>query len=330
MRSAPRPVRGGRAQRGVAVLVLVAMLCIALPLALAVTWRAPRPEETQRQRSLSALLAAREALLARAVKGRRDSYPAADPPPFRPGALPCPDMDDDGDADGSNCFAYLGRLPFRTLEIDDLRDGAGERLWYALSPAFRPSVYPTSLSVGQLRLQGSTEPVVVLLFAPGPALGIQSRRCQRQLGARDCATLTPSNYLEGRNAHGIESTAPTPEEATFETRTASARTDAGFNDLVLPITAPMFMPAVEARIAREALRCLRSPAILAPAADVIPRAFPAATLWPVRDEPCRGQGPYAYLEAWRPLLRFARSSAGHLLVSAGDATACLGAQDRPC
>ena len=38
----------------------------------------------------------------------------------------------------------IGRLPWKTFGLPDLRDGSGERLWYALSPNFRdnPSVSP--------------------------------------------------------------------------------------------------------------------------------------------------------------------------------------------
>ena len=51
----------------------------------------------------------------------------------RLGDLPCPDRDDDGDADavpGCDTAALaLGRLPWKTLGLPDLRDGDGERLW---------------------------------------------------------------------------------------------------------------------------------------------------------------------------------------------------------
>jgi hypothetical protein len=58
-----------------------------------------------------------------------------------PGYLPCPDLDDDGWAE-STCGSLsgdtgreerIGRLPWKTLGLPDLRDGHGERLWYAVS-----------------------------------------------------------------------------------------------------------------------------------------------------------------------------------------------------
>ena len=69
-------------------------------------------------------------------------YAAADD--NRPGSLPCPDTDNNGSSQlyaGSFCPSEIGRLPWRTLGLPDLRDGSGERLWYAVSTirATRPA-----------------------------------------------------------------------------------------------------------------------------------------------------------------------------------------------
>ena len=108
------------------------------------------------------------------MKGRRDSFASSEAPLFRPGSFPCPDVDNDGSADGSNCENYVGRFPYKTLEAEDLRDAAGERLWYVLSPNFRPNdPFPTSRSEGQLTLTGARTQtkVAVLLIAPGNVVG---------------------------------------------------------------------------------------------------------------------------------------------------------------
>lgn len=58
----------------------------------------------------------------------------------RPGDLPCPDINNNGQAGGSCSNAggtTLGRLPWKTLGLPDLRDGDGERLWYAVSNNFK-------------------------------------------------------------------------------------------------------------------------------------------------------------------------------------------------
>ncbi len=63
----------------------------------------------------------------------------------RPGDLPCPDTNDSGFTGGacgnpagtSGQTLRIGRLPWRSLGLPDLRDGDGERLWYAVSNNFK-------------------------------------------------------------------------------------------------------------------------------------------------------------------------------------------------
>ena len=62
-----------------------------------------------------------------------------------PGYLPCPDTDGDGWAEAtcgsldgaSGQASRLGLLPWKTLGLPDLRDGYGERLWYAVSSKYK-------------------------------------------------------------------------------------------------------------------------------------------------------------------------------------------------
>jgi hypothetical protein len=160
----------------------------------------------------------------------------------RPGSLPCPDTDDDGEADlwdrtGIHCPGYVGRLPWKTLGLPPLRDGSGELLWYALSPTLRdhPTMQPIN-SVepsAQIRIVG-TEPaldVAAVVIAPGAVLPGQVRNAA---GARD-----PANYLEGHNA--------TSGDNVYETALASA----GFNDRVLAIGRAQLFDVVERRVANE-------------------------------------------------------------------------------
>ncbi|MGZ5099749.1 MAG: hypothetical protein ACXWGX_03210 [Usitatibacter sp.] len=89
----------------------------------------------QRERVTERALAqAREALIAYAADRPITTV-------VGPGYLPCPDLDDDGWAEAI-CGSLkgelgreqrLGRLPWKTLGLPDLRDGYGERLWYAVS-----------------------------------------------------------------------------------------------------------------------------------------------------------------------------------------------------
>lgn len=121
-------------QAGVA-LVLVALFIVAVLVSLAALGRGALANSAQRDRITERALAqAREALIAYAAERPIDGA-------VGPGYLPCPDTDDDGWAE-TTCGSLsghlgqpdrLGRLPWKTLGLPDLRDGSGERLWYAVS-----------------------------------------------------------------------------------------------------------------------------------------------------------------------------------------------------
>jgi hypothetical protein len=124
-----------RSRHAGAGLVLVALFLLAVFASLAAIATGMRSTMLARERgSERALAQAREALIA---------Y-AADRPittAVGPGYLPCPDTDDDGWAEAT-CGSLsghlgqaerIGRLPWKTLGLPDLRDGHGERLWYAVS-----------------------------------------------------------------------------------------------------------------------------------------------------------------------------------------------------
>jgi hypothetical protein len=168
----------------------------------------------------------------------------------RPGSLPCPDTNNDGSAElfsGADCpgivagsNVYLGRLPWRTLDLPDPRDGSGERLWYAVSRTFarnsNASHSPPSLTsdtLGQLTVTGTAPAAnaVAILFSPGAVLSPQSRIAANQ--------NTAAHYLENENANGNNS--------IFVTAAASA----SFNDRLFVLTNADLMPAVEQRVARE-------------------------------------------------------------------------------
>ena len=86
-------------------------------------------------RTTAALGEARETLL-----GYAASYPDRVNAAFGPGYLPCPARDLAGIAGPACSLAggtAFGRLPWHTLRANDLRDGAGEGLWYALSDSHR-------------------------------------------------------------------------------------------------------------------------------------------------------------------------------------------------
>jgi hypothetical protein len=126
---------GKRGEAGAALLFAVfALILIVASLGAAALGASASASARRDAASERALAQAREALLA---------YAAERPIDLRvgPGYLPCPDLDDDGWAEPT-CGSLtghlghaerLGRLPWKTLGLPDLRDGSGERLWYAVS-----------------------------------------------------------------------------------------------------------------------------------------------------------------------------------------------------
>ena len=125
-------------ERGAALLLAVVALLAGIGVALAVELSAHAGAARRERATERALAQAREALIA---------Y-AADRPMSRevgPGYLPCPDLDGDGWAEAT-CGSQngdtgqaerLGLLPWKTLGLPELRDGHGERLWYAVSSKYK-------------------------------------------------------------------------------------------------------------------------------------------------------------------------------------------------
>jgi len=174
-----------------------------------------------------------------------------------PGALPCPDITNSGSSGSCAANSTIGRLPWKTLGINALRDGQDECLWYALSPVFRNNIPVTSrggsqpalnsMTVGSITLlndQGIAfpapiNPVIAVIISPGSALEGQSR---------DPAGLTSTcggnnlavNYLD--SANGINNSSGNYISGNNYTFTLS-KNSITFNDRLIYITAEdLFMP----------------------------------------------------------------------------------------
>lgn len=194
----------------------------------------------------------------------------------RPGDLPCPDRNNDGIAETScSNTARLGRLPWKTLGIGDVRDGSGERLWYAVSERYKnnPRLLPLNLDTsgtwsvlsqdGLLwdATQGSG--VVAVLIAPMQPVVREDGWVQQRLEA---SSEVSKHYLDFHildNANPIERTSN-----GFVMAAASAY----FNDVVWPITAGRMHQAMQKQVLSELkrnLRCTSTPYTVYPAAAAI-------------------------------------------------------------
>jgi hypothetical protein len=200
-------------QRGQALIAITALLGTTLLVTVYTMTQPTNQAAIDNQKTSGALAQAKTALIGYAAS-------LGDPP----GALPCPDTDDDGESNppsGGGCVALLGRLPWKTLGLSDLRDSSGERLWYALSSKFQGGSPIASNTSGQLTIADNGSGVVIqtgiiaIIFSAGPALNGQPRN-----GAGE---NTAANYLDGENANGGDN------------YVSGSPTD-GFNDTILAIT----------------------------------------------------------------------------------------------
>jgi hypothetical protein len=244
--------RAARAQRGFALIAILALaaLIAAFLISSALNRSSADVANDREQRSMDALRQAKAALIAYAAAVDWKLQVSCTPPGcyLQPGSLPCPDVNGTGTSDcasGSASASMIGRLPWVTMGIDDLRDASGEQIWYALSHDFRkeqctslPDSPPSppgctkinSDTQGQLSVTGavSASNVVAVLIAPGGPI-------QGQVRPNNAVGSYVESFAAGDGVH-----------FTF---TTNAMPDQNINDRILVITQPELMAAVEPVVA---------------------------------------------------------------------------------
>lgn len=213
LRPSPSGARRSHGQALIAALLLAAVLAAGAMLANG-ELRA-RAEAVAHARSLEVLALARSALIGYAI-----SYEERHPGEGY-GFLPCPDRGNDGStpigACGARDTAAIGRLPWRTLGLPDLRDGWGECLWYAVAGSAKHNPKPLALnwdSPGQFALEdaegmalavaAADDLAVAVVFAPGRAREGQMRPPARAFGCSgsEAASEDLPHYLDHPFATG--------------------------------------------------------------------------------------------------------------------------------
>lgn len=222
-------------QDGAALMVMLVIMVVGASVFLVSSLSSSAYKAERQEKAAVALAQAKEALVGRAASD--DNIP---------GSLPCPDTDNDGSAElmsGNNCPSYIGRLPWRTLKLPDLRDDSGERLWYALSTNFRDdnSARPlNSDTQGLLSIVGNTvtNNVAAIVFAPGAPL------CGKSHNSNNV-----TDYLEAGDGTTTSYTLKPP---------SSDCNNSPYNDNVLAITANQIFQPVEKRVGGEIKRILNT------------------------------------------------------------------------
>ena len=184
-----------------------------------------------------------------------------------------------GDAAGSDQNKRLGRLPWRTLGLPDLRDGDGERLWYAVSNNFKKKEHTScgnpadagclnSDSRGTITVRDASGKVVydgvnpdsfvpsgaiAVIIAPG---GVLSRQDTGAPQSRTAANVNnPSSYLDIALGEDNANLADGSGNG-FISGPVMAGSNVIVNDRVAVISYQDLMPVLEKRVAHEVAACL--------------------------------------------------------------------------
>ena len=187
----------------------------------------------------------------------------------RPGELPCPDIDAPdtvgyGEEEGSCEAGKVGRLPWKTLGIEEITDGYGEPLWYSIDGAFRKRFGSTAstnqpinsdtrattkiyAADGSTLVTGAGLEAAAVILASGQLLNGQSRSLTNitfcpPTGSSIAENRCASNYLDLQNGrNNATNTGPFIRGSKSDT----------FNDQLIYISAFELMKMTEKRVGRE-------------------------------------------------------------------------------
>lgn len=281
-----------RQERGSALLIMLTIIGIGAAYLLVSALNRADSQISRDKITAAALAQAKEALI-----GYAASVNLSSPGP-RPGDLPCPDINDDGSeetgcgnaAGSTGQNLRLGRLPWKSLGLPDLRDGYGERLWYAVSNNFKKNTRTICTSPGMAGCLNSdtsgtitvrdtngnvifdatgTTGVVAIIFAPGSPLTRQGSTAPQDRTCAPCnvqevCTATPPTSTPRCNPVNYLDIALGEDNANFQDSNANgfiqgpinAAGTTILNDKLITITTADLIPTLEKRVAGEALTCL--------------------------------------------------------------------------
>lgn len=254
-----------RQQRGAAVIIMLLILIVGGAYFLVSELTRARGNIDRDKRTTEALASAKEALIGYAVTYYEDH-------PGEFGFMPCPDNVAggailEGGEDGSCGVQYtnaIGRLPWRTLGLQDVRDGNGECLWYAVSGTYKNGTAKPGMlnddSNGMFRVYDSSDVLlagatpesraVAIIIAPGAPIPGQDRTSAGS-GTEICGgNYAPGAYLEvrnGRDNSNVAATADTVDDFVTATDRTTAALTPPFNDRVIYITQGDIWDAVKLR-----------------------------------------------------------------------------------
>lgn len=229
-----------RKQRGAALLIFFLLLVMA-GLGYLVSGLSPESVEVRRaQQNQEALLQAREALIGYALQYREQQLAQGQPDRVY-GYLPLPDLGHNPSnwtdrnnnpgckAEGCDAANFagnalnttvIGRLPWRTLGLEPLRDGHGECLWYAVSGSHQRQQLVSPMNWDSLShldivvadgtaaltsvLASAHDRPVAVIFSAGPPLPGQDRSTDATYEVTRCGgNYNVANYLDPATATAL-------------------------------------------------------------------------------------------------------------------------------
>ena len=252
-----------RPQRGGALFLLLGIIALAFGW----RWFSTPPAIARDAITLQALAEARQTLINWSVQ-RRGAGGSGGSNYARPGALPCPDLHqpqsdsagyvgNDKAATCSTQTSRLGRMPWRSLQHADVKDGAGETLWLAVAEPFNdsdnavlnpdtPGLWFSAFdAAAKVALSNAADPPVALILAPGAALAAQSRLTPAE-------RIKPTSYLEKATLAGIKYSNVDASVTPFISGPLADQTGKLLlNDRIAVIRRSDLMLPIEARVARQ-------------------------------------------------------------------------------
>ena len=254
--------QANKKQKGVALIIFTIIFALAATAFLVSQLDGSGVKIERDKRTAAVLARAKQALIGWSISSGSSVGTA------RPGELPCPDNDAPGafgygEADGSCVVGKVGRLPWKTLGIEELTDGYGEPLWYSIDGAFRKrfGASPTTnqpinsdtrattqiyAADGVTLITGTGMEVAAVIFATAQLLNGQSRSSGIVACAATGTSLAEhrcaSNYLDAQS--GLNNAI---NGGPF---IRGIRSDT-FNDQLIFVSASELMQSVEKRVGRE-------------------------------------------------------------------------------
>lgn len=280
-----------RNQRGAVFIVMLVVMVLGAATILVSSFGKATMQIERDKKTAEALAQAKEALIGYATSVPIDGNSCGAPGNNckRPGDLPCPDTNNDGiqenscgNASGSTGQTLrIGRLPWITLGLPDLRDGSGERLWYAVSNNFKNNFRTTCTAPGQTGCLNSDTMGTISMFSPD---GTQLNNGNSSIGTGAVAIIIApgavlqrqDGLLQDRSSVGINTASNYLDVATVGGNTEDnasfidGSSSNGFiqgpikdsngntivNDHLLVVTQDNIMQPIQKRVAAEVKQCL--------------------------------------------------------------------------